>query len=152
MISIVIPTYREAENIPVLVPRVTHALQDRPHEIIIVDDDSNDGIVEAVATLRKEQHVVRLVVIKECRGLSSAVLEGFREARGSVLVCMDADLSHPPEMLPRMVDMLERDEAEFVIGSRYVSAPRSSRARAVWNLMKPAASVTRSFMMIYIRA
>src|SRR3546814_9790491 len=55
------------------------------------------------------------------RGLSSAVLRGFFEAKGHVLVCMDADLSHSPEILPRMIETLENDQAEFIIGSRYVT-------------------------------
>ena len=49
------------------------------------------------------------------------MLRGFFEAKGRVLVCMDADLSHPPEILPRMIETLEKDQAEFVIGSRYVT-------------------------------
>jgi len=115
-----VPTYREADNLPLLVPRVTAALEPWPHEIIIVDDDSNDGTDQAVATLREQGHATRLIVRTDERGLSSAVLRGFSEAKGSVLVCMDADLSHPPEALPRMIEKLARDDVEFVIGSRYV--------------------------------
>ena len=120
LVSIVVPTYREADNLPLLVPRVTAALEPWPHEIIIVDDDSNDGTDQAVATLREQGHATRLIVRTDERGLSSAVLRGFSEAKGSVLVCMDADLSHPPEALPRMIEKLARDDVEFVIGSRYV--------------------------------
>jgi len=120
LVSIVVPTYREADNLPLLVPRVTAALEPWPHEIIIVDDDSDDGTDQAVATLREQGHAIRLIVRTDERGLSSAVLRGFSEAKGSVLVCMDADLSHPPEALPRMIEKLARDDVEFVIGSRYV--------------------------------
>ena len=91
------------------------------HEIIVVDDDSNDGTDQAVATLSEQGHAVRLIIRTDQRGLSSAVLRGFFEAKGRVLVCMDADLSHPPEILPRMIELLEKNQAEFVIGSRYVT-------------------------------
>ena len=120
MVSVIVPTYREADNLPLLVPRITTALRSWPHEIIVVDDDSNDGTDQAVAILSEQGHAVRLIVRTDQRGLSSAVLRGFFEAKGRVLVCMDGDLSHPPEILPRMIETLEKDQAEFVIGSRYV--------------------------------
>ena len=103
LVSVVVPTYREADNLPLLVPRITAALESWPHEIIIVDDNSNDGTDQVVATLRQQGHSVRLILRTDQRGLSSAVLRGFAEARGNVLVCMDADLSHPPEVLSRMI-------------------------------------------------
>jgi len=69
LISVVVPTYREADNLPLLVPRITAALEPWPHEIIIVDDNSNDGTNEVIATLRK-QHAVRLILRTDQRGLS----------------------------------------------------------------------------------
>jgi dolichol-phosphate mannosyltransferase len=130
LVSVIIPTYREADNLPLLVPRITSALQSWPHEIIIVDDDSSDGTNKVVSTLGEEGHAVRLVIRTDQRGLSSAVLRGFFEAKGRVLVCMDADLSHPPEILPRMIETLEGDQADFVIGSRYVTGGATG---AQWN-------------------
>jgi len=121
-VSIIVPTYREVENIPLLVPRITESLQarDLTHEIIIVDDNSDDGSREAVDSLQQAGHAVRIIVRQDERGLSSAVLRGFDEAKGMFLVCMDADLSHPPERVPEMVTALADDGMEFVIGSRYV--------------------------------
>lgn len=119
-ISVIVPTYREAENLPELLPRI-HAALESPHEIVIVDDDSRDGTEAAVAAQAKAGIPVRLIVRQGERGLSSAVIRGFREATGDVLVCMDADLSHPPEALPRLVAALAEADCEFVIGSRYVA-------------------------------
>ena len=113
LLSVVVPTYREVENLPQLVPRITAALQSWPHEIIIVDDNSHDGTDQAVATLTKEGHNVRLIVRTDQRGLSSAVVRGFGEARGNTLVCMDADLSHPPEVLPKIVETLKNGRNEL---------------------------------------
>src|SRR5262249_10860340 len=118
LVSVVVPTFQEADNLQVLVPRITTALELWSHEIIIVDDNSNDDTVRTVATLSEQGHSIRLIVRTDQRGLGSAVLRGLREAKGSMFVCMDADLSHPPEILPRMIETLQRDDVEFVIGSR----------------------------------
>lgn len=118
LVSVIVPTYQESANLPLLVPRITAALASRPHEVIVVDDNSNDGTDQVVETLREQGHAVRLVVRTDQRGLSSAVLRGFAEAIGDIFVCMDADLSHPPEALGRMIDKLEQEPIEFVIGSR----------------------------------
>jgi dolichol-phosphate mannosyltransferase len=67
----------------------------------------------------------RLVVRQGPRDLSLAVLEGFRAARGRRLLVMDADLSHPPESVPALLDALDQPETDFVIGSRYVAAGRT---------------------------
>lgn len=120
-VSVVVPTYREAENLPLLVPRVMAALAEAglEGEIVVVDDDSRDGTEEACARLA-EEHPVRLIVRKDERGLSSAVILGMREAGGEILVVMDADLSHPPEKVPELVDAIRSRHAAFSLGSRYV--------------------------------
>ena len=143
LVSIVVPTYREADNLPLLVPRITAALEPWPHEIIIVDDNSNDGTAQAVATLSEHGHAIRLIVRTDQRGLSSAVLRGFSEATGRVLVCMDADLSHPPETLPRMVETLKEQSAEFVIGSRYVVGGTTD---GEWSLLRKLNSKVATLM------
>jgi dolichol-phosphate mannosyltransferase len=141
--SVVVPTYQEADNIPVLVPEITDALAPWAHEIIIVDDDSNDGTDQTVANLRKQGHAVRLILRTDERGLSSAVLRGFSEAKGNVLACIDADLSQSPAALPRMIEMLERDRVEFVIGSRYVAGGTTDEK---WSLMRKLNSKMATLM------
>ena len=131
LVSVIIPTYHEADNLQLLVPQITTALQSWPHEIIVVDDDSNDETEKVVSTLSEEGHAVRLIIRTDQRGLSSAVLRGFFEAKGRVLICMDADLSHPPEVLPRMIGMLAKDQAEFIIGSRYVAGGTTADRKSV---------------------
>lgn len=121
-VSIISPTYREAENIRALVEQVDAAMKeaDIEYEFIIVDDNSQDGTIELADELVAEGFPLKLLVRTEDRGLSSAVLHGFRNARGDVLVCMDADLSHPPTDVPRIIQRVNQDDADFVIGSRYV--------------------------------
>lgn len=116
-ISIVVPTLREAENIPVLTRRLAEALSGRSWELVIVDDDSNDGTESVCAELART-NPVKLVIRRPPKdGLSGAVLEGFKHAQGSVLVVMDADLQHPPEKVPDMVGALAA--GDFALGSRY---------------------------------
>lgn len=121
-VSVVIPTYQEVENIEELVERVSQTFEeiDELLEIIVVDDASRDGTAEKIAELQERGRQVRMIERTNERGLSSAVLRGFDEAKGDYLVCMDADLSHPPESLPRLVDALESPETEMVVGSRYI--------------------------------
>jgi len=124
-VTIVVPTYQEAENLPVLIDRVAavraaHALE---LDLLIMDDDSHDGSAELVAA--RPEPWVELVARTGDRSLSLAVLDGLRRAKGDVLVCMDADLSHPPEALPTMLVALEHG-ADFVIGSRYVEGGSTS--------------------------
>src|ERR1700727_1687159 len=92
--SVIVPTYREAENLTVLVPRLAVALEkaNLKGEIIIVDDNSPDDTRSVCAALA-ELYPVRLLVRLAERGLSSAVVHGMRDATGEVLVVMDADLS-----------------------------------------------------------
>jgi dolichol-phosphate mannosyltransferase len=119
-VSIVVPAFREAESLPTLIERVG-ALRERAGlalELLIVDDDSQDG-TEALIAARSESWL-ELFVRKEDRGLSQAVLFGLARARGQTLVVMDADSSHPPEVIPQMLARL-REGADFVLGSRYVA-------------------------------
>ena len=95
------------------------------YEIVIVDDDSNDGTQESVDKIKKKYNI-NLIIRRNIRGLSSAVIEGFRHAAGEIIVVMDADLSHPAEKIIQLVEPILNDNAEFVIGSRFVkggSAP-----------------------------
>lgn len=118
-VSIVVPTFRERENLPHLVERLA-ALRERyalQLETLIVDDNSQDG-TEAWARDHAPDWV-RLIVRTENRGLSPSVIDGLRAAQHPVLVVMDADLSHPPEKIPHMILALESGQ-QLVIGSRYV--------------------------------
>lgn len=123
-VSIVVPTYREAENLPELLERLD-ALR-RSYEIdlevLIMDDDSKDGSDAVVAGLHHSW--AQLITRKKNRGLSPAVVEGLQRARHPVLVVMDADLSHPPEKIPEMILALDVGQ-QFVIGSRYVAGART---------------------------
>ncbi|QDU64327.1 Undecaprenyl-phosphate mannosyltransferase [Planctomycetes bacterium Pan216] len=121
-IAVIIPTYREAANLPVLVPRIDTALRgsDLRGEIIVVDDNSPDDTERVCGELAKTVPL-RLAIRRNERGLSSAVIHGMRMTDADVLLVMDADLSHPPEKIPELIETLCRPGVDFVIGSRYVA-------------------------------
>jgi dolichol-phosphate mannosyltransferase len=116
----VIPALNEAPNLPPLLEQIATALAGREFEVIVVDDNSRDN-TKAVAAELSTQYPLRLIVREHPKdGLSGAVLHGIAEARGEYLVVMDADLQHPPSKIPELLAPLERGEADFVVGSRYV--------------------------------
>jgi dolichol-phosphate mannosyltransferase len=121
MISIVVPTYREADNLPLVAKAVHEAFAGLGHdyELLFIDDDSQDGSEEICAEL-SEHLPARIVVRKGERGLATAVIHGISVSSGDIVVVMDADLSHPPSAIPEMVERLQNGDSDFVLGSRYV--------------------------------
>lgn len=148
VVSVIIPAYREAENLPVIIPRLSAALRAAKleAEIIIVDDFSGDGTTEICEELA-QQYPVRLETRDKERGLSSAVLHGLRRAKGDVLIVMDADLSHPPEKVPELVQALDEADVDFVLGSRYISGGGTDEdwGMARWVNSKVATLMARPF-------
>ena len=118
-ISIIVPTINESENLPLLVPRVAAVMDGRKWEMIIVDDNSRDNTAAVCADLATHYPLKLSVRKTPTHGLSGAVLHGFAQARGDVLVCMDADLQHPPEKLPELIDAVIGSDADFSLGSRH---------------------------------
>lgn len=133
-LTVIVPTYCEADNLAVLVPRIVESVNaaDIDTEILIVDDNSPDNTVSVCAELAGH-FPVRLIVRHSERGLSSAVVRGMDEAKGDVLLVMDADLSHPPERIEALFRSIEEDDADFVIGSRYVDGGTTAED---WGLLR----------------
>lgn len=131
--TIVVPAYKEQGNLRALTERIFTALKkagtDKKTEVVVVDDNSQDGSVELVDELQKEGHNIRIIVRTKERGLSSAVLHGFDMAKGEVMLCMDADLQHPPEKVPDLIAALQGG-AEFVIGTRYCKPSKNYQTHA----------------------
>jgi len=114
-VSVVVPTYKEFENIPQLAKNIHRVLNGRLEEILIVDDNSSDGIEE---WQRSTELPITLIVRREKRGLGSAILKGLREARSDNVIVMDADGQHPPIYLPNFYVALQHHD--MVVGSRYI--------------------------------
>jgi len=122
MLSIILPTYNEAENIKLIIPKIFQVINGKniKAEIIIVDDNSPDGTADIAQKLAKK-YPVRVHVRKNERGLATAVMKGFELAKGEICIVMDADLSHPVEKIPEMIKPILEGKCDATIGSRYVN-------------------------------
>ncbi len=118
-LSVIVPTYNEAENIAELIERVATSLKDVDLEVLIVDDGSPDGTADVAEGLRKIYGNVRVLRRPGKMGLASAVLDGVWLAESDVVAVLDADLQHPPELLPRMLEKIEEGN-DLVVASRFV--------------------------------
>lgn len=118
MLSIILPTYNEAQNLPELIRRLKDVLT-VPHEILIVDDDSPDRTWEGAEYLAKNDSSIRVLRRIARRGLSSAVVEGFTMAHGDTLVVMDSDLQHDPRLVLDLATRIEAG-ADIAVASRYI--------------------------------
>ena len=135
-VSIIVPTFREAANIPRLVERIHAAFSDSgiAWELLLVDDNSEDGS-EAVVAKLADRLPVRMVTRRQLpRDLSLSVIEGIRLCRFDRLVVMDADLSHPPERIIDLLTALDAD-CDMVIGSRYAPGGVIDRTWSRWRVL-----------------
>ncbi|MCK6461471.1 MAG: glycosyltransferase family 2 protein [Planctomycetes bacterium] len=150
-LSVVVPTYREALNLRELVERLCAGFAESgiEGEILVVDDNSNDGTEELCAQLAAS-HPVRLFVRRTERGLATAVIHGMRQATGRVFLCMDADLSHPPESVPELYRAVASGACEIAIGSRYVEGGSVEEGWGLfrWLNSKVATSLARGLTKV----
>ena len=118
LVQIIIPTHNEKGNIPVLFRRIQDSLKGSDYGTMVVDDSSPDGTAQEV--LRHSEGIpVRLIVRQKRTGLASAVAEGLSASDAEILVVMDADLQHPPEKIPELVEEIKKG-ADIVIASRKI--------------------------------
>jgi dolichol-phosphate mannosyltransferase len=117
-VSVVVPTYNEAGNIPMIYDGLAQALAGRAWELVVVDDDSPDGTADAARALGHDN--VRCIQRVQERGLCSAVHWGVQAAHGEVIVVMDGDLQHEPELIPKMLEALQAGH-DIVSGSRFMA-------------------------------
>ena len=126
-LSIIVPTYNEAKNIKSLLDSISKNIPDQTRaETIVVDDNSPDGTADIVKNYNQSikhlnNHSISLISRKNQRGLSSAILDGIKKAKGDLIVVMDSDHSHPPELIPKMIETLQQTKYDLVVASRYIS-------------------------------
>ena len=159
-LSIVVPTYNERDRLQDLVEAIfaAYRAEGLDGELVIVDDNSPDG-TGALADQLAERFRVRVIHRAGKLGLGTAVIEGFQAATAPVVGVIDADLSHPPQALPRMLAVMNRERADMVIGSRYIpgggthnwGAGRLMMSRAacvVARSLTPVRDATSGFFLI----
>jgi dolichol-phosphate mannosyltransferase len=119
-LTVVVPTYNERENAPLVVAGLARALEGIAWEVVFVDDDSPDGTAAAIGELARGDERVRLIHRVGRRGLSSACIEGMLSSSAPFVAVMDADLQHDESRLPEMLEALKSGGAEVAIGTRYM--------------------------------
>lgn len=124
MVSVILPTYNEKENIKELIDSILDILKVTT-EIIVVDDDSPDKTWEIVEGMSKVNKDIKLLRRLKEKGLASAVKEGISFAKGDKIVLMDADFSMPPDILMHTIGYL--DNFDIVVGSRYIEGGNDLR-------------------------
>jgi dolichol-phosphate mannosyltransferase len=120
MVSIILPTYNERENIAPLVSRLHDAMR-WPCELLVVDDSSPDGTAEEVRRLSSELPNLRLILRESDRGLTRSIQRGIDDSVGEIIVWMDCDLSMPPERAADLVSMVIEGGADAAVGSRFAA-------------------------------
>ncbi len=136
-LGLVIPTLNEEASIGALLDRVRANLNGRKidYELLVVDDDSTDGTGGVVRRYSSSDPRIRLLVRRGCRGLAGAVIYGWDQTDANLLGVIDADLQHPPELLPRLVTAIQEGQ-DMAIASRY----SAGNGIAGWNPVRRAIS------------
>lgn len=131
--ALVIPTLNEAGNIKTVLQRAVGALSaaDVPWEILVVDDDSSDGTPDIAREFASSEPRVRVISRQGKRGLAGAITYGWGQTEATVVGVIDADLQHPPELLPALINGI-REGADIAIASRYLN-PTSMEG---WNPLR----------------
>ncbi|MBS7638466.1 polyprenol monophosphomannose synthase [Candidatus Bathyarchaeota archaeon] len=122
-ISIITPTYNETETLPRFIESLMEALsEDHEYEVIIVDDNSPDGTGALAERLAEKYGCIKVIHRPGKLGLGTAYKEGFKHTSGDLIVSIDADLSHDPKDIPRLLEAVK--EADIAIGSRLIKGGR----------------------------
>lgn len=124
-LSVIVPTFNERDNVTVLYRRLEATLVNVAWEVVFVDDNSPDGTWDVVRTLAQQDSRVRCVRRIGRRGLSGACIEGILASSAPYVAVIDADLQHDETQLPKMLLLLASDQAELVVGSRYIEGYKS---------------------------
>jgi dolichol-phosphate mannosyltransferase len=119
-LSVVVPTYNEVHNAPLIVAALARALVGIQWEVVFVDDDSPDGTASRARDLAMDDPRVRVIHRYGRRGLASACVEGILATAAPYVAIMDGDMQHDETILPQMLDRITKGDVDLVVGSRYV--------------------------------
>jgi dolichol-phosphate mannosyltransferase len=149
VLSIVIPTFNESENVFLIVKSINDVLCDIPFELIFIDDSTDDTPLK-LAELSKLYPNVRFEHRTSERGLGTAVVRGFELANGDIITVMDADLQHPPEMIPTMIRAIDMG-ADIVIPSRFIPGGDDGGLNLIRKLISATARYMGKFALKALR-
>ena len=114
--TIVIPVYNEAKNLGILIPKIYRELKNIKFELIIVDDDSNDGTSEVLKKFKMKNF--KYIIRKKERDLSKSCIVGFNKARFKKIIVMDGDLQHKPKDIKKIFHAFSQRNPDFAVGTR----------------------------------
>jgi dolichol-phosphate mannosyltransferase len=117
-LSVIVPTYREAANVPRLFERLVTTLDGLPWEMVVVDDDSSDGTYDVAFAIARRDPRMRCLRRVNRSGLAGAVIEGWLASSADYVAVIDGDLQHDESVLPQMYAALEKGAGNLVIGTR----------------------------------
>src|SRR5271154_6266595 len=129
-VSVVVPTYQESTNIPILFDRIKYALNAEPWELIVVDDDSPDGTSSVAFALATEDRRIRCLRRVNRSGLAGAVIEGWMSSSADFVAVIDGDLQHDETVLRPMYQALVSGTGNLAIGTRLRKASSESLSPA----------------------
>ncbi|HKI64455.1 MAG TPA: glycosyltransferase family 2 protein [Burkholderiales bacterium] len=145
-LSVIVPAYRERDNIPLLLDALEQALAGLDWEAIVVADAADDGTEEVVRERAQRDRRVRIIQRIGRRGLASACIEGMLASSAPYLAVMDADLQHDETLLPKLLDAAKHDDAEVVVASRYMEGGSTGELAAERVRISRLASVLSSVL------
>ncbi len=117
-LTVVVPTYKERPNVPILLERIEAVLSDIGWEVVYVDDHSPDGTADAIRAIAVTDRRIRVIERIGRRGLASACVEGMMASSARYIAVMDADLQHDESVLPQMLQKIKEERLDVVIASR----------------------------------
>lgn len=126
-VSIILPTYNESQNIVNILKLIGENIPKGIHaETIVVDDNSPDGtgkiVDDYISNIKKiAENTIDVIHRKTKNGLSSAILNGIQNAKGETILVMDSDFSHPPQIIPKMIEAFKQYQCDLVVASRYIT-------------------------------
>jgi len=121
-LSVIVPTYREAANVPVLFERLKTALAGLPWEMVVVDDDSPDGTADVAYAIARQDPRLRCLRRVNRLGLAGAVIEGWLSSSADYVAVIDGDLQHDEKILPQMYAALVAGQGDLAVGTRVADA------------------------------
>jgi dolichol-phosphate mannosyltransferase len=148
--SVILPTYNERENLPIIFYLIDKYLTEASlkYEVVIVDDSSPDGTLEVAQAIRKSFGEDKVIIVSRRGklGLGTAYSAGLAVAKGNRIILMDADMSHHPKAIPRMVTKMDAEKVDIVTGTRYI------RGGGVygWDSFRKLTSRTANFLADFL--
>jgi dolichol-phosphate mannosyltransferase len=142
-LTVIIPTFNEESNIRNIIMAVEKVFKEHSlnGQILVVDDNSSDDTIQIVKELKVREENVDIIVRMNDQGLSQSVVDGFSHARSEVFIVIDADLSHPPSLIPQMYEEIRKGN-DIVIGSRYMEGGRIKK----WPVKRRVISLGATFL------